>query len=120
MPLKVRYGVPMPMDKISPQDVPKFRQEGVTGIRLKDFPLSQLPSGGMSGRISASEMFMVHTCAPTRQTWRDSKGKLLVDLWNVAYSFIGRFPWEITMPGFYYCHLQYKGLNKGFVEFEVI
>lgn len=110
----------MPTDNWNPNLVPEFKHEGVTGVRLEDFPLSDLPSGGVTGRLSASEMYMVHTCVPTRQKWKAPDGRVLVDAQNVNYSFIGRFPWEIMRKGMYRCHIELKGKDKGFVEFEVV
>jgi hypothetical protein len=117
--LRVSYGIPQPTDRIVGK--PEFRKQGVTTLRLSDFPDHILPSGGMSNSISPSEMYMIQTCRPTDHTWiNQSTGKVISKALNASYSFIGRFPWEITMPGIYECQVVYRGAYKGKVEFEVI
>jgi hypothetical protein len=115
--ITVRYGIPQP-GKIDGS--PKFKKENTIVLRLEQFPLNILPSGGMSNIVSESEMFMIQTCVPTNHTWRDLEtGKILSKAMNVTYSFIGRFPWEITMPGMFSCDLTRNGKDIGAVEFEV-
>ena len=120
MPLKVEFGIPEPDENWQADEMPAFRQKGITSVRLDDFPPNVLPSGGMSNRISESEMLMVHTCIPVEHIWKNEKGKILAHLSGARYSFIGRFSWEITEPGMFYCYLSAKGKEYGFVEFEVI
>lgn len=114
--LRVEYGIPEPG-----HGIPQFKEhgKGITTLSLSDFPDGLLPSGGLSGKVSASEMYMVRTCRPTTHTWKDQTGKVLSRVHDVTYSYIGRFPWEITMPGIYSCEIAYKGQYKGKVEFEV-
>jgi len=115
--LRVSFGIPQP-GRI--EGHPQFKAQGVTSLRLEDFPLNVLPSGGLSGLISPSEMFMVQTCRTTDMIWKDESGRIIAKALSSSFSFIGRFPWEITMPGIYRCHVSYKGVEKGYVEFEVI
>jgi len=117
MPLSVLFGIPEPVEQLKGD--PQFKSKGVTTLRLSDFPENDLPSGGLTGRISASEMFMVSACRPVTMTWKDQVGKVLLHAHNIGYSFIGRFPWEITLPGIYECGIEYKGVYQGKVEFEV-
>lgn len=114
---KIRYGIPQPIEKI--EGLPAFKEEGSTLLFLSDYPENEQPSGGMSNRISRSEMYMVQADEPIRMIWRQAHdGKVIADV-SGLYSYIGRFPWEITMPGMFFCDIQRQGKDVGFVEFEV-
>lgn len=113
--MEVKYGIPQPEKTTQP----RFKAEGITTLSLNDYPANVLPSGGMSGRVSESEMYMVKTCVPTTMTWHDSMGKVLGRMVG-TWSMIGRFPWEITLPGIYDVDIRYKGDDVGTVSFEVM
>lgn len=112
--IQVKYGIPQPEKTTKP----RFKAQGVTSLRLEDFPNNVLPSGGMSGTVSPSEMFMIETCVPTTMTWKDNRGKVIATMSGI-WSMIGRYPWEITMPGIYDVDIHYKGDKVGTVGFEV-
>lgn len=112
--LEVKYGIPQPGT-----GKPAFKAEGVTTIRLEDFPANIMPSGGLSGVVSKSEMYMVETCVPTEMTWRDPAGKVIGSM-RGTWSMIGRYPWEIALPGMFMVEISRQRIPQGFVEFEVV
>ncbi|MCK5608968.1 hypothetical protein KAR91_44250 [Candidatus Pacearchaeota archaeon] len=112
------------------KSIPEFKKE-LTGrpvkLPLDSFPVNNLPSGGMSTRISPSEMFMVlaeSSCPNDRITmiWKDSNGRVISKFTEnspVVYEFLGHFGWEIDMPGKYTVDVSTScGFNKT-VEYEV-
>lgn len=118
-PLVVRYGIPQPTPMIEVGVPPLFKTESITSLNLNEFPIADMPSGGMSGRISPSEMMMIQTCRPTRMVWKRPDGSVMADLQG-EYSFVGRFPWEIKETGMYRTEIHYRGELQGFVEYEVV
>ena len=113
--IQVKYGIPQPETTTKP----RFKAEGVISLRLNDFPANILPSGGLSGVISKSEMYMVKTCVPTTMRWINENTGAVIGSMIGTWSMIGRYPWEITMPGMYKAEIAHKGEMIGFVEFEV-
>lgn len=90
--------------------------QGSYDYDLTQYPADSLPSGGSSNIVSASEMvfagmrFGSATTKPATFSWHrailgsdQQMFAYTVPLNSVAaYSFIGRFAWEVTLPGLYY------------------
>jgi len=90
---------------------------GTYDFSLSAFPLDNLPSGGSTPIISASEMilagirFTQPSTTITTSTWHrvalglDTQIAMIATgrlAHSTAFSFIGHFSWEITVPGVYY------------------
>ncbi len=124
MPISIRFGIPRhgPWD----HNMPGFEQEGVNVLRLDDFPPNDSPSGGISDRISPSEMFLVQASDPrARQfgmVWKGPEGNVIndtVQFGNGMYEFLGRFSGEIDKRGKYTVEVR-SDTGKEIVPFEVV
>jgi len=127
--LSIRYGIPDPGDW-DMQSIPRFQE--LTGqpviLQLDSFPLNDLPSGGMSTRISPSEMFIVLVESPCPKdritmTWKDHKGRTISQFTEkgpVVYEFLGRFGWEIKDRGAYTVNVKTSSGEDETINFEVI
>ena len=113
--MKVEFGVPNPIDK-TPNGEVSFKELTST-IYFHKFKGGILPSGGLSGKISSSEMMMVRTSDTVRFTWVDPTGKVIATS-KGKYSFIGKYPWEVNKRGYYTCLLNDRYAGK--VVFEVL
>lgn len=113
----IHFGIPQPTQS----GEPKFKASGVYNFDLAQFPKNVLPSGGLTGVVSVSEMVMVAIQAwdyiPKNDAvtfeWRygdkliastksgdfDERG--LEYYYTFDYSFIGHFRWEIQKTGTY-------------------
>lgn len=126
--LSIRYGIPEP-GVWDMQSIPGFHE--LTGqpvsLRLDTFPMNDLPSGGMSTRISPSEMFLViaESCPNDRITmvWKDPAGRTISQFTEkgpVVYEFLGRFGWEIKDRGMYTVNVKTTRGENEKIEFVVI
>ncbi|MDE1863678.1 MAG: hypothetical protein KGI33_12320 [Thaumarchaeota archaeon] len=112
------------------KSIPEF--EDLTGkaaiLPLESFPMNDLPSGGMSTRISPSEMFLVLVESPCPKdsitmTWKDPAGRKISQFTEkgpVVYEFLGRFGWEIKDRGKYTVNVKTSSGYNETINFEVI
>jgi len=139
----LEFGIPQPTDQWDRNIKPAFQQQGVYNFQLSRFPKNDLPSGGMSDRISPSEMAMIFLefrNYPFRNAkiwikWKiyeAQRDKLIFEYsspvlrpkngWNIwsmfLYSFIGHFGWEISKPGLYYI-MAITPWGKARINFQV-
>lgn len=112
---------------------------GNPDLNIDHYPLDLYPSGGNSGKVSASEMVLVNVITsgsmslvpwrtqPVNMSWYDgSDNRLMFNLVshanninNKAYSFIGHFSHEINKPGKYYVDVDVVGFGSSRVVFNV-
>ena len=113
---------------------------GKTTFTLNDHPSNLQPSGGTSGKISASEMVYVDvitsgsmSAIPWRtqtviMNWYDGSDNRLMytstqeanNIDNHAGSFVGNFPWEINKPGKYYVDVTVVNWGTERLVFDVV
>lgn len=115
---------------------------GNPNLVLNNYPLGVMPSGGNSGKISASEMIMIKVrtnghislvpweTQPVKMNWYDANGvnsRLMYSTVGSADSFnnevrsyIGHFSWEINKSGKYYVDVDEGDLGSARVVFDVI
>lgn len=86
---------------------------------MTQYPADSLPSGGSSNIVSASEMvfagikWSAATSMPATFSWHRAVLGSDQQMFAysappgsvAAYSFVGRFAWEITLPGLYYVQI---------------
>lgn len=113
--MNIQYGIPEPTDSLQNEEV-RFL-ERTSAVYFHKFPKGILPSGGLSGRISPSEMMMVTAGEIVRFTWINPTGKTIAT-GNGTYSFIGKYPWEVRTRGYYTCLINDSDYGK--VVFEVL
>lgn len=113
------------------KSIPEFKQE-LTGrpaiLPLDSFPMNDLPSGGMSTRISPSEMFLVLVESPqlndrVTMTWKDPEGRVISRFSEnspVVYEFLGNFGWEISTTGKYTVNVKTSSGYNETIDFEVV
>lgn len=112
---------------------------GNPDLNIDHYPLDLLPSGGSSGKISASEMVIVKIVTggrvslipwntqPVQMKWYDgSDNRLMFSITSNAnflsrevISYIGHFSWEINKPGKYYIDVIVDGFGDARVVFDV-
>lgn len=111
------------------RSIPEFLEE-LTGMAailpLASFPMNDLPSGGMSTRISPSEMFMVivESCQKDRitMTWKDPADGTIAqftEMGPMVYEFLGHFGWEIKNTGKYSVLIK-TAREDAKIDFEVV
>lgn len=138
---RLEFGRITPTDKWQPDNKP-----GITPtftFSLSEYPKAQYPSGGLSGKISPSEMVICHLEASNYKPlydvvifkwYRNEKthSKLLRSVISndfnehgakqyssFDYSFIGHFPGEIMEVGCYSCEVL-TPWGKALIKFKVI
>ncbi len=141
----IKFGTPQPTDNWVSDAEPTFKTTGQYTFDLAKFPAGDLPSGGLSKRISPSEMVMCYIRADNYDPKDDSiifrwyknaksgDSKLIAETttpdykedpswtWYYSwdYSFVGHFDWEINEPGSYSCHIITKW-GDAWIDFNVI
>lgn len=117
---------------------PLAKNCGNPDLNIDNYPLDLMPSGGGSGKVSASEMVMVKIktgghielipwrTQPVKISWYNETGRLMFSTINqvnsINYetmSFIGHFSWEINEPGKYYVDIDEYDWGSARVVFDV-
>lgn len=141
---EIRLGRITPTDSWDKNVLPGISDTDI--FNLDDFPLDILPSGGISGKISESEMAIIYIRMDnypkttsdmvtfiwyrevTPGNWvsfatlngTDSHEEPYWEYWySWDYSFVGHFSWEINQPGNYAVEIK-TGFGDAWYNFTVI